>query len=61
VPIESFRLTADADFYRFGTLTYDLSPAPLPTALPLFGTGLGILGIAQWVRRRRRALVAVRV
>ena len=34
-----------------------LSPVPLPSALPLFATGLGALGLLGW-RRKRKALVA---
>jgi hypothetical protein len=30
-----------------------LGPAPLPTALPLFATGLGGLGLLGWRRKRR--------
>ena len=41
----------------FGTLTvdYEVSHVPLPTALPLFGTGLAILGFIGWRRRRKLA------
>ena len=35
-----------------------LSPVPLPTALPLFGTGLGIMGFIGWRRKRRMAAEA---
>jgi hypothetical protein len=30
-----------------------LSAVPIPAALPLFGTGLGIMGFVGWRRRRR--------
>jgi len=29
------------------------APMPLPAALPLFGTGLGILGLIAWPRARK--------
>ncbi len=32
-------------------------PVPLPAALPLFGTGLGILGFLGWRRRRKAQAV----
>jgi hypothetical protein len=40
----------------FGTLT-ETSTTPLPTALPLFATGLGALGLLGW-RRKRKAQAA---
>ncbi len=33
------------------------TPIPLPAALPLFGTGLGILGFLGWRRRRKAQAV----
>ena len=38
-----------------GTLTADLAETPLPAALPLFGSGLGAMGLLGWLRRRRSA------
>lgn len=35
----------------------EIPPVPLPAALPLFGTGLGILGFLGWRRRRKAAAV----
>jgi hypothetical protein len=31
------------------------TPTPLPAALPLFATGLGVLGLLSW-RRKRKAV-----
>ena len=47
----------------FQTLTLDnietqVSAVPLPAALPLFGTGLGIMGFIGWRRKRRMAAEA---
>jgi len=45
-----------------GTIAYGasavVSPVPVPAALPLFGTGLGILGYLGWRRKRRRVAEA---
>jgi hypothetical protein len=35
-----------------------LSAVPLPTALPLFATGLGALGLLGWRRKRKAAALA---
>jgi len=37
--------------------TLDIGEVPLPSALPLFATGLGALGLLGW-RRKRKALAA---
>jgi hypothetical protein len=37
------------------TLPDNLSITPLPAALPLFATGVGILGLLGWHRRRKSA------
>lgn len=43
----------------FVTVTFSLTPTPLPAALPLFATGLGAMGLFGWRRKRRaRAVVA---
>ena len=39
----------------------DIQPAsetPIPAALPLFATGLGVLGLLGWHRKRKRVLIA---
>ena len=38
-----------------GTLT-EVSSTPLPTTLPLFATGLGLIGMLAWYRRRQAAI-----
>ena len=35
-----------------------VNETPLPAALPLFGTGLGIMGLVSWWRKRRAEAVA---
>jgi len=36
-----------------GPLTPPPSATPLPAALPLFGTGLGAMGLLIWRRKRK--------
>ena len=36
----------------YGDLTGSITPTPLPTALPLFATGLGGLGLLGWRKRK---------
>ena len=43
-------------------ITFDVSgpsAVPLPAALPLYGTGLGLMGLFGWWRRRKAAAAAV--
>jgi hypothetical protein len=51
--------TADGDlqFTASDTLSFtaDVSSTPLPGALPLFGTGLGMLGLFEWRRWKKSA------
>ena len=35
-----------------------LSSTPLPAALPLFGTGLGMMGLLGWRKKRKAQAVA---
>ena len=37
---------------------FEIAPVPLPAALPLYGTGLAIVGFLGWRRRRKAALQA---
>ena len=38
--------------------TINIPPVPLPAALPLFGTGLAVMGFIGWRRKRRMAAEA---
>ena len=42
----------------YGVWTSASSTTPLPTALPLFATGLGALGLLGWRRKRKNAAIA---
>ena len=44
-------------FRIWGTPTPHIDPVPLPGTLPLFATGLGVLGLLGW-RRKRKAQAA---
>ena len=37
------------------TIDYEMSAVPLPAALPLFGTGLAVMGFIGWRRKRKAA------
>lgn len=59
-------LTIDPAFARAGEFSLAFSPGignppavtPLPAALPLFGTGLGFMGLMGWWRKRRAGMAA---
>jgi hypothetical protein len=59
LPILGFKLVGVADSFTVGSVTYDLSTVPLPAALPLFGTGLLLMGLLGR-RRRRKSTAAIR-
>jgi hypothetical protein len=40
------------------TITTHQDTTPLPAALPLFGTGLGALGLLGWRRKRKAQATA---
>ncbi len=40
-----------------GTITAEVSATPLPAALPLFASGLGITGLLAWRRKRKTSTV----
>jgi len=54
-----FRTLAAGDIAAIGELYgIEVSPVPLPATLPLYGTGLAIIGLIGWRRRRRAAATA---
>jgi len=41
------------------TITFEpSSPVPVPTALPLFASGLGVMGLLGWRRKRKKVAAA---
>jgi hypothetical protein len=45
-------------YANYDNFRYSTSEVPLPAALPLFGTGLGIMWLTNWRRRRSAVTVA---
>ncbi len=41
-----------------GSGAFNVSAVPLPAALPLFGTGLAVMGFVGWCRKRKPAATA---
>jgi hypothetical protein len=46
---------AGSGLITFLEVSSDLTPTPLPAALPLFATGLGALASFAWWRKRKSA------
>jgi len=42
-----------------GTGTLTVQATPIPAALPLFASGLGVIGLLGWRRKKKRATLAV--
>jgi hypothetical protein len=42
----------------FDNLNYAVTATPLPAALPLFATGIGVMGLFGWRRKRKAVAVA---
>jgi len=40
-------------FKQTQSFTCCMSPTPLPAALPLYGVGLGAIGLLSWYRKRK--------
>jgi len=43
---------------NFDLWTYEVSLVPLPGALPLFASALGVMGLLGWRRKRKHAAAA---
>jgi hypothetical protein len=42
--------------FRITQLSYGTTETPVPAALPLFASGLGVMGFLGWRRRRKKAI-----
>src|SRR5262245_26918594 len=63
IHIFGWKTFSDSDSFSLGgSLTVTTSPVvtPLPAALPLYATGLGVIGLLAWRKRRRAARTAKR-
>jgi len=56
----SLGITPDTYVYTLpnDTITVQFSPTPLPATLPLFASGLGLLGLLGWRRKKKAAALA---
>ena len=45
--------------YVLDNITYSEATTPLPAALPMFASGLGVLGLLGWYRKKNARTVAV--
>ena len=55
--LETTSILGGIETYNLDNLVFGPSAVPLPSALPLFATGLGALGLLGW-RRKRKAQAA---
>jgi hypothetical protein len=60
VDISFFDADANSGFAATGAstsapVTQELGAVPLPAALPLFGSGLALIGFVGWRRKRKNA------
>ena len=46
------------DDFRVASVEVSVAPTPLPAALPLYGSGLAVVGFAGWRKRRKAAVLA---
>ena len=53
IPLTSPTVPPEFDFW-----TYDIAIVPLPGALPLFASALGVMGLLGWRRKRKHAAAA---
>jgi hypothetical protein len=42
------------------TITTTITPTPLPAALPLFATGIGVMGLLVWRSKKRKVIASIR-
>ena len=48
----------EESMFSLNSFSATLAATPLPTAIPLFGTGLVVMGLFGW-RRKRKDAVAI--